>query len=153
MEISTVQIWEAICFLIFTYTPGFCAFLMKKNTKKNSNPHKVHILSLFYLICLLKYRIIKLYIICMNICLQSGVSPFLHKQLEELSRQKRGAKSLMNEKRPNLVVIGQDCVEPLQALLASGHEVSPLLVFIFTKCMQNSIDCFTIFSLTFEFCR
>lgn len=64
-------------------------------------------------------------IILLNICccLQSGVSPLLHKQLEELSRQKRGAKSLMSEKRQNLVVIGQDCVEPLQALLASGHEV------------------------------
>ncbi|KAG0491626.1 hypothetical protein HPP92_005024 [Vanilla planifolia] len=53
----------------------------------------------------------------------SGVSPLLQKQLEELSKAKtEGKMSSQEKKKPKLVVIGQDCIEPLQALRTSGHE-------------------------------
>ncbi|KAM1333241.1 hypothetical protein EV1_009264 [Malus domestica] len=54
----------------------------------------------------------------------AGVSPFLLHQFEELAKQKFGDGSDSGDKkRSKLVVIGQDCVEPLQALRSAGHEV------------------------------
>ncbi|XP_065862933.1 DEAD-box ATP-dependent RNA helicase 13 [Euphorbia lathyris] len=54
----------------------------------------------------------------------SGVSHILQRQLEELARQKSGkGMDVRDNKRRKLVVIGQDCVEPLQALRSAGHEV------------------------------
>ncbi|KAI3794984.1 hypothetical protein L1987_37626 [Smallanthus sonchifolius] len=47
-----------------------------------------------------------------------GISPLLQQQFEELARQK------LDNKKKKMVVIGQDCVEPLQALRSSGQEVS-----------------------------
>nr|TKS12780.1 DEAD-box ATP-dependent RNA helicase 13 isoform X2 [Populus alba] len=54
----------------------------------------------------------------------AGISPLLQHQFEELTRQKldQGV-NLGDNKRRKLVVIGQDCVEPLQALRSSGQEV------------------------------
>ncbi|KAJ0967421.1 hypothetical protein J5N97_024338 [Dioscorea zingiberensis] len=55
----------------------------------------------------------------------SGISPLLQKQLEELTKNTLVSKTHpMKEKRPGLMVIGQDSLEPLQALRISGHEVS-----------------------------
>ncbi|XP_039139854.1 DEAD-box ATP-dependent RNA helicase 13 isoform X2 [Dioscorea cayenensis subsp. rotundata] len=54
----------------------------------------------------------------------AGISPLLQKQLEELSKKPPVSKTNSKEKRPGLVVIGQDCLEPLQALRTSGREVS-----------------------------
>ncbi|CAN6719064.1 unnamed protein product [Malus baccata var. baccata] len=54
----------------------------------------------------------------------AGVSPFLLHQFEELAKQKFGDSSDSGDKkRSKLVVIGQDCVEPLQALRSAGHKV------------------------------
>ncbi|KAF8388306.1 hypothetical protein HHK36_026972 [Tetracentron sinense] len=54
----------------------------------------------------------------------AGVSPLLQHQFEELARQKLGDNRNSGEsKRRKLVVIGQDCMEPLQALRNVGHEV------------------------------
>ncbi|XP_072985430.1 DEAD-box ATP-dependent RNA helicase 13 [Typha latifolia] len=54
----------------------------------------------------------------------AGVTPILQQQLEELSKKKMvGKLNLKENKRSGFVVIGQDCVEPLQALRSSGHEV------------------------------
>ncbi|XP_050218479.1 DEAD-box ATP-dependent RNA helicase 13 [Mercurialis annua] len=54
----------------------------------------------------------------------SGVSPLLQHQLEELARQKLGnGVNSRDNKRRKLLVIGQACVEPLQALRNAGHEV------------------------------
>ncbi|CAL9092536.1 unnamed protein product [Musa textilis] len=51
-----------------------------------------------------------------------GVSPLLQQQLERLSKMNTvDAKN--SSKRTGFVVIGQDFVEPLQALRRSGHEV------------------------------
>ncbi|KAG2727748.1 hypothetical protein I3760_01G172300 [Carya illinoinensis] len=54
----------------------------------------------------------------------AGVSPLLQHQFEELARQKLGDSEGSGEnKRRKLVIIGQNCVEPLQALRSAGHEV------------------------------
>lgn len=54
----------------------------------------------------------------------AGVSPLLQHQFEQLARQKLGGSGDSGEnKRRKLLVIGQDCVEPLQALRSAGHEV------------------------------
>ncbi|XP_071706093.1 DEAD-box ATP-dependent RNA helicase 13 isoform X2 [Rutidosis leptorrhynchoides] len=55
----------------------------------------------------------------------AGISPLLQQQFQELAKQKYGdvSKTGDNKKR-KLVVIGQDCVEPLEALRSSGQEVS-----------------------------
>ncbi|XP_011091368.1 DEAD-box ATP-dependent RNA helicase 13 [Sesamum indicum] len=53
----------------------------------------------------------------------AGVSPLLQHQFEELARQKLGDASTSDQnKRNKLVVIGQDCVEPLQALRTASKE-------------------------------
>ncbi|KAL3626109.1 hypothetical protein CASFOL_029658 [Castilleja foliolosa] len=53
----------------------------------------------------------------------AGVTPLVQHQFEELSKQKHGnASSLDSNKRRKLVVIGQDCVEPLQALRNTNNE-------------------------------
>lgn len=47
-------------------------------------------------------------------------------QFEELAKKKLGDNSDSGDKKKSkLVVIGQDCVEPLQALRSAGHEVVP----------------------------
>ncbi|KAK9146246.1 hypothetical protein Sjap_006149 [Stephania japonica] len=53
---------------------------------------------------------------------QNGVTPSLQHQFEELVRQKRGESCLSEERRSKMVVIGQDCVEPLAALRGAVHE-------------------------------
>ncbi|CAD6260316.1 unnamed protein product [Miscanthus lutarioriparius] len=54
----------------------------------------------------------------------AGVSPLLQKQLEELARRNASNNSSKSEnKGSGFVVIGQDRVEPLQALQNSGQEV------------------------------
>ncbi|KAJ6721667.1 ATP-DEPENDENT RNA HELICASE DDX24 [Salix viminalis] len=54
----------------------------------------------------------------------AGISPLLQHQFEELTRQKLDhGVNLGDNKRRRMVVIGQDCVEPLQALRSSGQEV------------------------------
>ncbi|XP_062226137.1 DEAD-box ATP-dependent RNA helicase 13 [Phragmites australis] len=54
----------------------------------------------------------------------AGVSPLLQKQLEELSKRNVNSNSSKNEnKGSRFIAIGQDCVEPLQALQSSGQEV------------------------------
>lgn len=61
---------------------------------------------------------------------QAGVSPLLQHQLEALAQQKCiNDKSSGNIKK-NVVVIGQDCVEPLQALRRAGPEVICWFVII-----------------------
>nr|GMC99845.1 DEAD-box ATP-dependent RNA helicase 13 [Ipomoea batatas] len=53
----------------------------------------------------------------------AGVSPLLQNQLEELAKLKLGKISNTGDsQRRKLVVIGQDCVEPLQALRSAGPE-------------------------------
>lgn len=60
----------------------------------------------------------------MHLCFQAGISPLLQHQYQELAKQKLGeVKNLGDTKRRKLVVIGQDCVEPLQALRTAGQEV------------------------------
>lgn len=52
----------------------------------------------------------------------AGLSPLLQNQVEELARDKLGTLHNTGEnKRRKLVVIGQDCVEPLQALRSAGQ--------------------------------
>uniref|UniRef100_A0A0E0PBG6 RNA helicase n=1 Tax=Oryza rufipogon TaxID=4529 RepID=A0A0E0PBG6_ORYRU len=54
----------------------------------------------------------------------AGVSPLLQKQLEELSKRNvKGSASVNANKGSRFVVIGQDQIEPLQALQNSGQEV------------------------------
>lgn len=54
----------------------------------------------------------------------AGVSPLLQKQLEELAKRNASNNSSKSKnKGSGFVVIGQDCVEPLQALQNSGQEV------------------------------
>ncbi|XP_020580328.1 DEAD-box ATP-dependent RNA helicase 13 isoform X3 [Phalaenopsis equestris] len=54
----------------------------------------------------------------------AGVSPLVQQQLQELSNAKLIGKMGSQEKKTRgLVVIGQDCVEPLQALRNSGREI------------------------------
>ncbi|XVF66367.1 hypothetical protein PTKIN_Ptkin10aG0030100 [Pterospermum kingtungense] len=54
----------------------------------------------------------------------AGVTDLIQHQFEELAKQNVGGNLVSNEnKRRKLVVIGQDCVEPLQALRNAGHEV------------------------------
>ncbi|CAI9271286.1 unnamed protein product [Lactuca saligna] len=57
----------------------------------------------------------------------AGISPLLQQQFEELAKQKLAEKENPrnnNNNKRKMVVIGHDCVEPLQALRSSGHEVS-----------------------------
>ncbi|KQJ83516.1 DEAD-box ATP-dependent RNA helicase 13 [Brachypodium distachyon] len=54
----------------------------------------------------------------------AGVSPLLQKQLEELSKRDVNGNSSKNEnKGSQFVIIGQDRMEPLQALQNSGQEI------------------------------
>ncbi|KAI3995744.1 hypothetical protein MKX01_007223 [Papaver californicum] len=58
----------------------------------------------------------------------SGVSPLLQHQFQKLSAKKLGDNANVGEnRRRKLVVIGQDCIEPLQALRSGGHEVSMIV--------------------------
>jgi hypothetical protein len=67
---------------------------------------------------------------------QAGVSPLLQDQFEQLARQKLGGSGGSGDKRRKLVVIGQDCVEPLQALRSAGHEVVPISRVIY-PCLNG----------------
>ncbi|XP_062108982.1 DEAD-box ATP-dependent RNA helicase 13 [Humulus lupulus] len=55
----------------------------------------------------------------------AGVSPLLQHQFQELAKQKLSVVKNTGgqNKRRKMVVIGQDCVEPLQALRSAGQEV------------------------------
>ncbi|KAF3321656.1 DEAD-box ATP-dependent RNA helicase 13 [Carex littledalei] len=53
----------------------------------------------------------------------AGVSTVLQQQLEELSKSNAKGDITENNKKTKFVVIGQDLVEPLQALRSAGHEV------------------------------
>ncbi|XP_078151850.1 P-loop containing nucleoside triphosphate hydrolases superfamily protein [Carex rostrata] len=53
----------------------------------------------------------------------AGVSTILQQQLEELSKSNAKGDITENNKKTKFVVIGQDLVEPLQALRNAGHEV------------------------------
>lgn len=53
----------------------------------------------------------------------AGVSPLLQHQLEELAKQKNPNNS-GDVKTKKLMVIGQDCVEPLQALRSAGPQAN-----------------------------
>ena len=55
--------------------------------------------------------------------IQAGISPLLQKQLEDLAKRNVNGNSSNNENKGS-VIIGQDRVEPLQALQDSGQEVS-----------------------------
>ncbi|KAL0388297.1 UNVERIFIED_CONTAM: DEAD-box ATP-dependent RNA helicase 13 [Sesamum radiatum] len=69
----------------------------------------------------------------------AGVSPLLQHQFEELARQKLGDASTSDQnKRQKLVVIGQDCVEPLQALRSASKEVMLQNVMTFISCLKAS---------------
>lgn len=52
----------------------------------------------------------------------AGISPLLQHQLEELAQQNWSNEKSSGEIKQNLAVIGQDCVEPLQALRRAGPE-------------------------------
>ncbi|KAF1889312.1 hypothetical protein Lal_00024635 [Lupinus albus] len=54
----------------------------------------------------------------------AGVTPLLQQQLQQLARQKVSDQKGSVLGKKGLVVIGQDCVEALQALRSSGEEVS-----------------------------
>ncbi|KAG8369760.1 hypothetical protein BUALT_Bualt14G0047200 [Buddleja alternifolia] len=59
----------------------------------------------------------------LQIAIQAGVSPLLQHQFEELARKKVvDTSDSRQNKRSKLVVIGQDCVEPLQALKSASNE-------------------------------
>lgn len=52
------------------------------------------------------------------------MSPLLQNQLAELTNQKQPQmQSGGDKKRRKLVVVAQNCIEPLQALRAAGSEV------------------------------
>ncbi|KAM3388172.1 hypothetical protein ACQJBY_010753 [Aegilops geniculata] len=53
----------------------------------------------------------------------AGISPLLQKQLEELSKRNVNSNSSNDNKGSRFVIIGQDRVEPLQALQDSGQEI------------------------------
>ncbi|KAL6517155.1 hypothetical protein OROHE_017861 [Orobanche hederae] len=70
----------------------------------------------------------------------AGITPLLQHQFEELSKQKTGdASDLDPNKRRKMVVIGQDCVEPLQALRSTSNEACLDLKEIAEK-QQNSTN-------------
>ncbi|KAF9610677.1 hypothetical protein IFM89_023933 [Coptis chinensis] len=65
----------------------------------------------------------------------SGVSPFLQNQFEELARERAGNNTSGESKRSKFVVIGQNCVEPLQALRNAGDEgPKPLVLAVAQHC-------------------
>ncbi|KAL2530877.1 DEAD-box ATP-dependent RNA helicase 13 [Forsythia ovata] len=69
----------------------------------------------------------------------AGVSPLVQHQFEELAKQKLGEASNFGEnKRRKLVVIGQDCVEPLQALRSANKEPRLVLKEIAEK--RKNVD-------------
>jgi hypothetical protein len=83
-----------------------------------------NLLFMLYPRTLTYFRIIIITSYFLFLSVQAGVSPLLQDQFEQLARQKLGGSGGSGEnKRRKLVVIGQDCVEPLQALRSAGHEV------------------------------
>ncbi|XP_044964648.1 DEAD-box ATP-dependent RNA helicase 13-like [Hordeum vulgare subsp. vulgare] len=58
----------------------------------------------------------------------AGISPLLQKQLEELSKRNVNSNSSNDDnKGSRFVIIGQDRVEPLQALQYSGQEICVIM--------------------------
>ncbi|MQL74310.1 hypothetical protein Taro_006686 [Colocasia esculenta] len=78
----------------------------------------------------------------------AGLSPLLQQQLEELSKHKQEeSMTPRDNKMTRLVVIGQDCVEPLQALRSSGQEFLSFIYDPFSSFAMNmSIPFFAYFS-------
>ena len=71
--------------------------------------------------------------------IQAGISPLLQKQLEDLAKRNvNGNSSNNNNKGSRFVIIGQDRVEPLQALQDSGQEVS-FAADIYVTHNQNEV--------------
>ncbi|KZV15264.1 DEAD-box ATP-dependent RNA helicase 13-like [Dorcoceras hygrometricum] len=68
----------------------------------------------------------------------AGVTPLLQHQFEELARQRSCGPSNFVQNNRRLVVIGQDCVEPLQALRTASKEERLDLKEIAEK--RNSMD-------------
>lgn len=61
-----------------------------------------------------------------SIQFQAGISPLLQQQLVQLAQHKpKGNMNLDSSKGNKFVVIGQGCIEPLEALRSSGQEVVP----------------------------
>ncbi|CAK9156519.1 unnamed protein product, partial [Ilex paraguariensis] len=58
----------------------------------------------------------------------AGVSTLLQNQFEELANKEKfgDARNSGESKRRKLVIVGRDCVEPLQALRSAGQEVMDL---------------------------
>ncbi|KAI4345938.1 hypothetical protein L6164_013023 [Bauhinia variegata] len=55
----------------------------------------------------------------------AGITPLMQEQFQQLARQKQGdSESSGVNRKGKLVVIGQDCVEALQALRSAGEEVN-----------------------------
>lgn len=71
-------------------------------------------------------------IICVHLFIllvsQAGVTHLIQHQFEELAKQNGDDNLVSGEnKRRKMVIIGQDCVEPLQALRSAGREVVNLM--------------------------
>lgn len=75
------------------------------------------------------------------VCPQRGMSPLLQNQLAELTNQKQQqVASGGDKKRRKLVVVSQNCIEPLQALRDGSKEVllfsHPQITFL-DKCLYQ----------------
>ncbi|KAK9671703.1 hypothetical protein RND81_12G048800, partial [Saponaria officinalis] len=67
-----------------------------------------------------------------------GVSPHLQRQLEEeLTQKKSESNQISTANQTKIVVIGQDCVEPLQALRRAGPEVVRMDVKTLAEKQRN----------------
>lgn len=64
------------------------------------------------------------------IAYQAGVSPLLQHQFEELVKQKGTVQDMGDNKRRKLSVIGQDLIEPLQALRTGGQQVMSNILWL-----------------------
>jgi hypothetical protein len=71
--------------------------------------------------------------------IQAGISPLLQKQLEDLAKRNVNGNTSNNENKGSQFVIGQDRVEPLQALQDSGQEVS-FSIDIYVTHNQNQVS-------------
>lgn len=61
---------------------------------------------------------------------QAGISPLLQQQLEQLAQNKpKGNMNRDSGKGNKFVVIGQGCIEPLEALRSGGQEVVSFSLF------------------------
>lgn len=65
----------------------------------------------------------------------AGITPLMQEQFQQLARQKQGSAGVTGKGK--LVVIGQDCVEALQALRNAGEEVRMEVKNMTGKRMEN----------------